>query len=269
MKKFIFGIAGAAILSFAISCQKTEKEETPVNDGVPDAIKAKISALGLTATGAYKTEGGYIAEGDIFLDDAMLNSTPEQKFLVVANNEQYRTTNLVGGLPRTLNVRYTGGQASVSNAINAAIARYNALPATYRLRFARVAAGAAANITVSDVAGVPYIASAGFPAGGQPYNSVLFNVGYAGLAPVTLTTVLAHEFGHCIGFRHTDWACRQFSCGGAPVNEGAAPIGAIHIPGTPVPCNGDPTSWMLACVNFNGQDRPFNANDRVALDFLY
>ncbi|MBL7727093.1 MAG: protease [Dinghuibacter sp.] len=269
MKRFIFGIAGATLLSLAISCQKTEKEETASNDGIPDAVKAKISALGLTATGAYKTDGGYIAEGDIFLDDAILNSSPEQKFLVVANNEQYRTTNLVAGSPRFLTIRYTGAQASVSAALNNAIARYNALPATYGLRFTRVAAGAAALITVSDIAGQPYIAAAGFPAGGQPFNSIRFNTAYAGLAGVTLTTVLAHEMGHCIGFRHTDWACRQFSCGGAAVNEGAAPVGAIHIPGTPVACNGDPTSWMLACVNFNGQDRPFNANDRVALDFLY
>jgi hypothetical protein len=257
------------LLSFAISCQKSEKSEMPAEDGIPEAVKAKISALGLTAKGAYKSDGGYIVEGDIFLDDAMLNSTPEQKFMVVAGEEQYRTTNLVAGLPRTLSVRYTGGQVSVSNAINAAIARYNALPATYQLRFLRVAAGAAANITVADVCCPPYIASAGFPSGGNPYPQILFNVQYAGLAAPTLTTVLAHEMGHCIGFRHTDWACREFSCGGAPANEGAAPIGAIHIPGTPVNCNGDPTSWMLACVSFNGQDRPFNANDRVALDFLY
>jgi Dual-action HEIGH metallo-peptidase len=268
MKKIVFGFAGAMLLSFAISCKKADNT-TQESNGLPEDVKAKISALGLTSSGAYKTDGGYIAEGDIFLDDAMLNSVPEQKYLVVANEEQYRTTNLVGGLPRVLTIRYVGGFASVSNAVNAAVARYNALPATYQLRFLRVAAGAAANITIFDVGGVPYIAAAGFPAGGNPYSQILFNTAYAGLAGVTLTTVIAHEMGHCIGFRHTDYACRQFSCGGAAVNEGAAGIGAIHIPGTPVACNGDPTSWMLACVNFNGQDRPFNANDRVALDFLY
>lgn len=267
MKKFMFAIAGAALLSFAISCQKSETK-TEDNNGVPDAIKAKISALGFTATGAYKTDGGYIAEGDIFLDDATLNSTPEQKFVVVAGEEQYRTTNLVTGLPRTLSVRYTGTTTSISNAVNAAIARYNALPATYRLRFSRVASTAAANITVSNVSGVAYIASAGFPAGGQPFNSIRFNTAYSGWNANTLASVLAHEMGHCIGFRHTDYACRQFSCGGAAVNEGSAGIGAIHIPGTPTACNGDATSWMLACIG-NGVNRPFNANDRVALDFLY
>ena len=263
MKKILFGIAGAALLSFAISCQKSETK-TEDNNGVPDAIKAKISALGLTATGAYKTDGGYIAEGDIFLDDATLNSTPEQKFIVVAGEEQYRTTNLVTGLPRTIGVRYSGTTTSISNAINAAIARYNALPLL--IKFSRVTTGG--NIVVSNVSGVGYIASAGFPSGGQPFNSIRFNTAYSTLAANTLTSVLAHEMGHCIGFRHTDYACRQYSCGGSAVNEGSAGIGAIHVPGTPTACNGDPTSWMLACIG-NGVNRPFNANDQVALNFLY
>jgi Dual-action HEIGH metallo-peptidase len=267
MKKIVFGFAGAMLLSFAISCKKADNT-TQDNDGLPEDVKAKISALGLTSTGAYKTDGGYIAEGDIFLDDAMLNSVPEQKYLVVANEEQYRTTNLVGGIPRTLSVRYTGTIASISNAVNAAIARYNALPTTYRLRFTRVASTSAANITVSNVSGVGYIASAGFPSGGQPFNSIRFNTAFATWTANTLTSVLAHEIGHCIGFRHTDYACRQFSCGGSAVNEGQAGVGAIHIPGTPTACNGDATSWMLACIG-NGINRPFNANDRVALDFLY
>lgn len=38
----------------------------PINE-----IKAKFSARGLTSTGAFKTGGGDIAEGDIFLDDAI------------------------------------------------------------------------------------------------------------------------------------------------------------------------------------------------------
>ena len=184
--------------------------------------------------------------------------------LIVANDEQYRTTNLVTGLPRTIRVRYSGTTTSVSTAINAAIARYNAR--NLRVSFIRVTSGA--NITVSNVSGVSYIASAGFPSGGNPYNSIRFNTAYAGWNANTLTSVMAHEMGHCIGMRHTDLACRQYSCGGSPVNEGSAGVGAIHIPGTPTACNADPTSWMLACIG-NGVNRPFNANDQVALNYIY
>ena len=83
-----------------------------------------------------------------------------------------------------------------------------------------------------------------------------------------LATIFAHEVGHTIGFRHTDYADRSFSCGGSTANEGASTVGAIYIPGTAVGPNDDPTSFMLACIG-NGVNRPFNANDKTALNFLF
>ena len=81
-----------------------------------------------------------------------------------------------------------------------------------------------------------------------------------------LASVLTHEMGHCIGFRHTDYMARQYSCGGKrKVNEGTAGVGAVLIPGTP--STPDAESWMLACSN--GGNRLFNANDVIALNYLY
>lgn len=265
MKKILFSLSGALFLMLAVSCNKNAEVASPAQqEDIPAAVKAKISALGLTTTGAYKSDGGYVVEGDIFLDDAMLSSVPEQSSIIVADAEHYRTTNLVTGLPRTITVRYSGTNTAISNAVNAAISRYNAQ--NLQLRFSRVTSGG--NIVVTGVTGVAYIASAGFPSGGNPYNAIRFNTAYAGWNANTLASVMAHEMGHCIGMRHTDLACRQYSCGGSPVNEGSGGVGAIHIPGTPTACNADPTSWMLACIG-NGVNRPFNANDVVALNFLY
>jgi hypothetical protein len=259
MKKITLATLFATITMLVISCKKND---TPVDESVPQDVLNKISALGLTNKDVYKTEGGYIAEGDIFLDDAMLASVPDQTRMIVGDEEQYRTTNLVTGLPRTINVRYSGTTASISTAINNAIARYNAQ--NLRVRFQRVTSGG--NIVVSNVSGVSYIASAGFPSGGNPFGSIRFNTAFAGWNANTLTSVMAHEMGHCIGFRHTDYMNRSYSCGGAAVNEGSAGIGAIRVPGTPA--GPDPNSWMLACIG-NGVNRPFNANDRVALNYLY
>ncbi|HYH15576.1 MAG TPA: M57 family metalloprotease, partial [Flavisolibacter sp.] len=66
----------------------------------------------------------------------------------------------------------------------------------------------------------------------------------------------------------TDYANRAYSCGGRKQNEGQATngVGAVHIPGTPT--GGDPNSWMLACVGTN-VNRPFNANDKIALNYVY
>ena len=128
----------------------------------------------------------------------------------------------------------------------------------------RVASGG--NINIRVVNGGGYIASAGFPSGGNPYNTVKFNRTYQNYSLNFVTTVMAHEIGHCIGFRHTDYMDRSFSCGGSPSNEGASTVGAIHIPGTPT--GPDAASWMLACLSAT-TNRPFNSNDKVALGYLY
>jgi Dual-action HEIGH metallo-peptidase len=263
MSKRFFPFAALVGLLFAFNACKKADAITDL-PGVPDEVRAKIKTLGFSDENVIKDDGGYVVEGDIFLSDEDLNEKYFWQTLVVANAEHYRTTNLVTGLPRTITVRYSGSTTSISNAINAAIARYN--NANLRIRFTRVTTSA--NITISNVSGVSYIASAGFPSGGNPFNSIRFNTAYSTLNSNTLTTVLAHEMGHCIGFRHTDYACRQFSCGGSPVNEGSAGVGAIHVPGTPTACNGDGTSWMLACIG-NGVNRPFNSNDVVALNYVY
>ena len=80
-----------------------------------------------------------------------------------------------------------------------------------------------------------------------------------------ITSVLQHEMGHCIGFRHTDYFNRALSCGGSKSNERAGTIGAILIPGTP--SGFDSESFMLACSA--GTDRTFNPNDKIALNYLY
>jgi hypothetical protein len=117
-----------------------------------------------------------------------------------------------------------------------------------------------------------YLASSGFPSSqGSPYPTVNVNTnaictGTSSIFINYAATIFAHEVGHCIGFRHTDYMNRAYSCGGSAVNEGASTVGAILVPGTP--SGPDPNSWMLACIGAN-QNRPFNSNDKTALNYLY
>lgn len=261
-------MAGLAAITAVIFTGCAKQDAVKVNaDGLSASEVQMIKSAGLKPDGAKKLAEGYLIEGDLLLTAQELNQlkTENGPELIVANSEQYRTTNLVTGLPRTLRVNYTGTTASISTAIDAAIARYNALPTSYRCRFVRVTTSPF-NITISNVTGQSYIASAGFPSGGNPFNSIKFNTQYATWSANTLTSVIAHEMGHCIGFRHTDYMNRAYSCGGTATNEGTAGVGAVLIPGTP--SGADPNSWMLACIG-NGVNRPFNANDLIALDYLY
>ena len=261
MKKLLF-LAVAAIMLAA--CGKNEPATESVQV-ITDDLKARVLALGFSPDEMYAADGGYIVENDIFISNEDLSGVvPAIGTLVVGEAEQYRTTNLVTGLPRVISVSSSGSvNANVSAAIDAAISRYNAQ--NLQMTFTRVASGG--NINIKIVNGGNYIASAGFPtSSGNPYNEVKFNKQYQNWQVNTLASVFAHEIGHCIGFRHTDYMDRSYSCGGSYANEGASSVGAVHIPGTPT--TADPNSWMLACIG-NGINRPFNANDATALNYLY
>ena len=262
MRQMLKPLALLLIAGFAITSCKKEVKET-VTDEISQETLAKIQHHGFGISNVQKDEDGYLVEGDIVLTEEFLNSTPGGNYLRIANNEQYRTTNLVTGLPRVITISSSGSvNTNVSSAIDVAIARYNAQGLDITMQ--RVASGGDINIRI--VNGANYIASAGFPSGGDPYGTVKFNKQYQNWNNNTLASVFAHEIGHCIGFRHTDYMDRSFSCGGSPVNEGSSSVGAIHIAGTPT--GPDSGSWMLSCIG-NGINRPFNNNDRTALGVLY
>ena len=258
-------LAGSAALSLA-GCQKSQDSAVQPNP-VTQEVLAQIKALGFDTQGVKATEGGYLVEGDMLLTTEALNDKTPFAALRVGNDEQYRTTNLVTGLPRTLTVSISSQFPSAYvTAIDEAIRRYNA--AGLQLSFRRVSSGAQIPVQYAADLGPGVLGqSGGFPSNGNPapgfklvpnvINST--NTNY-------IATIMAHEMGHCIGFRHTDYMNRQYSCGGSPYNEGSSTVGAIRIPGTPSAA--DPNSWMLACVGTN-VNRPFNSNDIIALNYLY
>ncbi|WP_439880400.1 M57 family metalloprotease [Pontibacter sp. MBLB2868] len=258
-------IAFVCICGFS-SCQ--QEEEVVNKEEVSEQTLAQISKMGFSKQNVQRVEGGYLVEGDILLTQDQLQSQYDSKAVRVGEAEQYRTNNLVsvGYYGRTIRVAITTSLPSAYvAALDEAIRRYNA--ENLYIRFQRVSSNYEILFSKAP-AGSSYLASAGFPSGGNPHNSVLVNSDYLGSNPGTnyLASILAHETGHCIGFRHTDYMDRSYSCGGAYTNEGASTVGAVLIPGTPAAQ--DPNSWMLACVG-TGVNRPFNSNDRTALNYLY
>jgi hypothetical protein len=259
--KMAAAMAACVVVLFA--CRKnvaTEQLTTPSEEAL-----SKIYNLGFSNKNVTIDEdGNYVVEGDIMLSQADLDAAPEMQFLRVGSEEQYRTYNLVTGFPRVIKVSLSSRlPSSYTAALDEALARFNA--EKLALTFQRVSSGADISIVKGNG---NYLASAGFPtSSGQPYNQVKVNSNAMNGQPqATVASVLAHEIGHCIGFRHTDYMNRSYSCGGQAVNEGASTVGAVFIPGTA--SGPDPNSWMLSCIG-SGQNRPFNANDKIALGYLY
>jgi hypothetical protein len=271
MKRLTQALLLAAIFSFTlVSCKKEVKEQEVSNETIN-----QIKALGLNPDGVRTVDGGYLVEGDIIVRPEDLTSHPTSPDLLIASEEQYRTFNLLSTsrhpvVKIAINSSSAAHDAAFTAALDEAINRYNSLGLNFSMQ--RVTSGQDITIVAfyeqSNVLG-----SAGFPnSSGDPYNQVRMNTYWYSTGTGTtnvnyIGTIMAHELGHCIGFRHTDYMSRRYSCGSGG-NEGQAKngVGAVLIPGTP--SGPDAGSWMLACIG-NNVNRPFNSNDQIALNYLW
>jgi hypothetical protein len=273
--KFLSIAAACLLLTNLYSCKSNNTENAVENKTDISADKlSQIKSLGFSTDNIRKIDEGYLVEGDILLTDDNLAEPSTGANLNIAETEQYRTTNLVKSLPRVITVSVTNLPQVYSDAVNTMISRYNSLG--LRITFQRASAGVKGNIDIvgfneGPSGGFITLGSSGFPtSSGAPFKQVKMNTNAAayGSNPnlLYLASVLQHEVGHCIGFRHTDYMNRAFSCGASGAgNEGASNVGAVRIPGTP--SAPDAASFMLACSN--GGNRTFNANDVIAINYLY
>lgn len=272
-------------VAVVVSCKKSANNgsvpEQSTTSELTGEEKTAIAQAGFSTHNVLKTEGGYLVEGDIFLTSQQLQV--QKEFVAGLSDqgpktEQYRSTNIVTGLSRELKIKVDAGtsQTVFNTATTEAVKRYNdlGLKLTFKLLSSTSTDKADIVINGADLGktadgGTILGRSAGFPSGGNPatpikLSSVVYNKNYT--KTNVLASVIAHEIGHTIGLRHTDYADRNYSCGyDSNPNEGQSTVGAVYIPGTPK--GGEPGSYMLACSD--GTDRKFTANDIVALKALY
>jgi hypothetical protein len=270
MKKIKFFTALMVIAIGFAACTSDSMEEVNKEASIDAKILAKIAAAGLSAddvfVDTFMGKEGFVIEGDIFLTLKQINK-------LEPSSKHYRSNNIVGPDGRVVTVYMDANfNATMQAAFDDALNRYNSLGLD--ITFTR-ATSQGADIDVLSEKIKKYRGStilgrsAGFPdVNGDPATPIVLNSDVydprRGGVPADAATVIAHEIGHAIGFRHTDYFNRSFSCGRGG-DEGDGGIGAIYIPGTP--SGAENGSWMLACSN--GTDRPFTSGDVTALLEVY
>lgn len=269
-------LAACAIMS---SCTQDE-----INPNSPDVISQEVKdgfmAVGHDVTDIKKIdrvnplsgerEIGYLLEGDMFVPEHQAMEIINKPMITAPEVEQYRTNNLVSSGNYNISIiGYTGSGYALTSKMQTglqwAVNNYNRL-SSMGLNFSlSYAASTNADMVVYNNGASGGGGSAGFPSGGQPYKWIQINAGTNSFSTNVNEHVITHEIGHCVGFRHTDFFDRSYSCGSGG-NEGDGGVGAVHIPGTSTGI--DANSIMLACFS-SSADGEFGSGDITALQYLY
>ncbi len=207
--------------------------------------------------------GDYVVvEGDIIIPKAQLHGRlPYSSNGPLEPRFQYRMTSWVG-TPKvqqiTVNLTGLSAHTAWQTAAREAMGHWNSIPGSY-VRMVEVTSGG--DISVSPVCfnGISYVAVAAHPSGGNPgsYINVISCPGF-NFSNSQRVWIMAHEFGHTLGLRHTNWQSL-----GEPASDG----GAVHIPGTPT--GNDPGSVMNVNLTAYTSWAGFSAADQQAVRTLY
>jgi hypothetical protein len=239
-----------------------------------DSDLARAAAMGFDVTGAVDHGDYLLVEGDILLKKSDLppvSGDPRQPRF------QYRTTNRVSSsYYYDLRVNYDDVENQSPEwaaAVEQAMAAWNQIP------------GSDAHLTrwTPDQYYGPHItivfgscsenavACATFPSSaGAPGTTI--TISQQGASEKLHT--IAHELGHTLGLRHTNWnnrACYNKTQGYVyTCAEARDPLGAVHIPNTPTSTFNGPASDPASVMNSTAQVwNGFSFYDRVAVRYLF
>ncbi|HEU0054172.1 MAG TPA: M57 family metalloprotease [Longimicrobium sp.] len=253
---------GLAAALLAAACSDVTPTAAPRESG-DEALARAVAALGFRAD-MIEDHGSYLlVEGDIQLSKERLRTmSPPRSSDPLSPRFQFSTNALVSATNVTnIRVNLTAVSAAWQTATRAATTSWSGISGA-NIRFVEVTSGTADIVVSAECRMDNVIGRADFPASGGSGAFVVFNDCWVVNGFLTTPTAgqrqynAAHELGHTLGFRHSNWAAR---------GESANPEGANQIAGTPTSDGNSVMNGGTALNSWGG----FSTNDLLAARTLY